>query len=447
MTETRPLRVAIVGSGPSGMYAAGHLLEAPSGTFAAGRLSRRVHQSIEVDVLDRLPTPWGLIRGGVAPDHPDKKKMARVYDAIAHRPGFRFIGNVCVGETVSPAQLSAWYDAVIYAIGADGERKLGIPGEDLPGCSSARRFVGWYNGHPDFSQEHFNLQTERAVIIGNGNVSMDVARILLKPVEALRQTDIAEHALEALSQSRIREVVILGRRGPAEAAFNFPELEELGDLPDTAISVEGAEALQTVLNASADGDPKMAALRKLCEERTVGQRRILLRFHTSPAEIVGDEKVEGLRLTSSNEVLSSGLILSAIGYRGRALQGLPFDEARGIFPNESGRVMDNGTPVPGAYVTGWIRRGPQGIIGSNKKCARDCVASLLADASAGAFSGSNSLNAQQRLEKFDALTRRIVHFCDWQKIDHAEREQGRPMSRPRIKFTRVEEMVQALDRA
>lgn len=441
MIDARPLRVAIVGSGPSGMYAAGHLLENPSGTFASGRLTRRVQQAIEVDVLDRLPTPWGLIRGGVAPDHPDKKKMALVYDAIAHRPGFRFIGNVQVGDAVTPADLASWYDAVIYAIGADGERALGIPGEHLPGCSSARRFVGWYNGHPDFTDATFDLQTERAVIIGNGNVSMDVARILLKPVDELRQTDIAAHALDALAQSRIREVVILGRRGPQDAAFNFPELEELGELPDTAIVVAGADALKTVLAAPLDGDPKMATLRRLCETRTTGQRRVVLRFHAAPLEVLGERNVEGLRLTVSNEIIETGLVFAAIGYRGRALSGLPFDETRGVIPNEAGRVIDAGRHVPGTYVTGWIRRGPQGIIGSNKKCARDCVASLLTDVSTGSLATADSLDARRVLAILTERAPALTTYTHWQRIDQGERREGSMISRPRLKFTRIDEML------
>ena len=446
MSELRPLRVAIVGSGPAGMYAAGHLLENAAGTFVSGRLLRRVKQPVEVDVLDRLPTPWGLIRGGVAPDHPDKKKMSRVYDAIAHRPGLRFIGKVRVGDSVSTAELSSWYDAVIYAVGAEGERRLGIPGEDLAGSLPARQFVGWYNGHPDFSDLRVDLRTHRAVIVGNGNVAMDVARILLKPVDELRKTDIADHALGALAQSQIREVVILGRRGPEDAACNFPELEELGELTDTAFAVEGNEAAAAI-GSAADSGLKMATLKALCASKRQGSQRIVMRFHTSPLEIIGGERVEAIRVTSAGfaagqgEVLETGLVLAAIGYRGLALEGLPFDAVRGIVPNQSGRVVNGGNALPGLYVTGWIRRGPQGIIGSNKKCARDCVGSLLADAEAGALPREGTLDPASVLRKLSERVPALTTYAQWQRIDRAERREGAKCSRPRVKFTRLEQLA------
>lgn len=450
MAEPRPLRVAIVGSGPAGLYAAGHLLENPAGTFINGRLVKRVKMPVEVDVIDRLPTPWGLIRGGVAPDHPDKKKMSRVFDAIAHRPGFRFIGNVSVGTSISPADLSSWYDAVIYAVGAEDERRLAIPGEDLPGSHAARQFVGWYNGHPDFSHLTFDLSSERAVIIGNGNVAMDIARILLKPVAALRQTDIAAHALAALAQSRVREVVILGRRGPEDAAFNFPELEELGELPDTAIGVEGAAAERVVLASTPAHGPKMAALKALCTQRRSGHRKIILRFHSAPVEVLGHHQVEGLRIASTGnagaetEVLQTGLVLAAIGYRGKALNGLPFDARRGVIPNRDGRVIDEGQPVPGAYVTGWIGRGPQGIIGSNKKCARDCVQSLIADADAGVLPAGGTLSADAVLSKLTKHAPSLTRYTDWQHIDRQEQHDGAQLSRPRLKRTTLAELLACL---
>jgi ferredoxin/flavodoxin---NADP+ reductase len=449
MAEPRPLRVAIIGSGPAGMYAAGHLLENPAGTFVDGRLVKRVNQPVEVDVIDRLPTPWGLIRGGVAPDHPDKKKMSRVFDAIAHRPGFRFIGNVCVGASIHPADLARWYDAVIYATGAEGERRLGIPGEDLPGSHPARHFVGWYNGHPDFSGLHFDLGCERAVIIGNGNVAMDIARILLSPVEALRQTDMAAHALAALAESRIREVVILGRRGPEDAAFNFPELEELGEVPDTAIIIEGVDAERAVMASTAAHGTKMATLKTLCNTNGSGRRRIVLRFHSAPTEIVGDTAVKGLRVATPGsssgptEVLDTGLVLAAIGYRGAALEGLPFDAARGILPNRGGRVLDEGVALPGTYVTGWMARGPQGIIGTNKKCARDCVQSLIDDADAGLLPTVGTLSADAVLAKLTERTPAVTSFAHWQGIDRQEQLSGARASRPRLKLTTLPELLAA----
>ncbi len=452
MSELRPLRVAIVGSGPSGMYAAGHLLETPGGTYVDGKLIKRVCIPIEVDVIDRLPTPWGLIRGGVAPDHPDKKKMSRLYDAIAHRPGFRLIGNVQIGDSVTPADLSAWYDAVIYAFGADDERRLGVPGEDLPGSSSARQFVGWYNGHPDFSQLSFDLSGERAVIVGNGNVSMDVARILLKPIDELRKTDIAAHALEALSASKIREILILGRRGPQDAAFNFPELEELGELPDTAISVEDASAAAAVMSSDADSVLKMQVLKRLCKQRSAGARRIILRFHTTPIEVMGAARVEGLRIAvpsnpaGESTVIRTGLVLAAIGYRGRAMAGLPFDDVRGVIPNRAGRVLAGRQAIPGSYVTGWIRRGPQGIIGSNKKCARDCVQSLLEDAHAGRLPEQGTLDADTVMAKLGERRVMATNYRDWQTIDATECREGARASRPRIKLSSIDEIFGAIGR-
>ena len=446
MAEARASRVAIVGSGPSGMYAAGHLLENAGGTFVDGKLVKRVNRPVEVDVIDRLPTPWGLIRGGVAPDHPDKKKMSRVYDAIAHRPGFRFIGNVTIGEAVGAQDLSSWYDAVIYAVGADGERRLGIPGEDLPGSLPARRFVGWYNGHPDFSDLKIDLDTERAVIVGNGNVSMDVARILLKPVEELRKTDIAAHALDALSKSRIREVIILGRRGPEDAAFNFPELEELGELEDTEIVVEDANAERAVLAAGPRSDVKLRILKQLCMRRLKASRRVVFRFHTVPVSIQGGAGISGLSVSSIDgsvmQMFDCGLVLAAVGYRGRAILGLPFDEARGIVPNDAARVIADGAIVPRTYVTGWIRRGPQGIIGSNKRCARDCVQAVLTDLELSAKHIANSLDASAVLAELTTKCPSLTTYGHWQAIDAHERREGARVNRPRVKVTRLASLLE-----
>lgn len=433
------------------MYAAGHLLENPGGTFVDGKLVKRVDRAVEVDVIDRLPTPWGLIRGGVAPDHPDKKKMSRVYDAIAHRPGFRFIGNVTIGEAVTPQDLSSWYDAVIYAVGADGERRLGIPGEDLPGSLPARRFVGWYNGHPDFSDLKIDLDTERAVIVGNGNVSMDVARILMKPVEELRRTDIAAHALDALSKSRIREVVILGRRGPEDAAFNFPELEELGELEDTEIVVEDQEAEHAVLRVGPRADVKLRILKELCTRRLNASRRIVFRFHTIPVAIQGESRLTGLKVSSVDgsrtQTLNCGLVLAAVGYRGRPIPGLPFDQARGIVPNDAARVLADGTVVPRTYVTGWIRRGPQGIIGSNKRCARDCVQALITDADLPPIRHASTLDAIEVLAELKTRCPTLTSYEHWQAIDAHERQEGEQVTRPRVKVTQLASLIAGFDQA
>ncbi len=442
MLDARPLRVAIVGSGPSGMYAAGHLLESPAGTFFEHGLTKRVRHPISVDVIDRLPTPWGLIRGGVAPDHLDKKKIASIYEAIARRPGFRFIGNIQVGADVSVSELATWYDAVIYAIGCDGERRLSIPGEGLAGSCSAHRFVGWYNGQPDFSHQTFDLQTDRAVIVGNGNVAMDIARILLKSVDELQKTDIASHALKALEKSTIREVVILGRRGPKDAAFNFPELEELGELHDTAIVVEGGSAL-TQLSSNHCNGTNLETLRALCARQRTGRRRIVLRFDTSPLAVLGGSHVTGVRVASEGveDEIKCGLLIAAIGYRGTALPGLPFDDIRGTIPSHEGRVIDSGKPVTGAYVAGWIRRGPRGIIGSNKKCARDAVMALLTDFELDRLPRLGTLAGDDVLARLRQQVPGATSFDHWKRIDQVERALGSNFARPRIKLTSLDELL------
>ncbi|MET9213481.1 MULTISPECIES: FAD-dependent oxidoreductase [unclassified Nocardia] len=428
----KPLRVAVVGAGPSGLYAAGHLLEGPGGTYLDGRLTALHTRAVEVDVFDRLPTQWGLVRHGVAPDHPDKKQVATVFEQIAARPGFRFFGNIEVGRDVLTRELAQWYDAVVYAVGATGDATLGIPGEDLPGCLAARAFVAWYNGHPDYSTAPIDLSGERAVVIGNGNVAMDVARLLTTPIDTLARTDIADHALDALRASRVREVVVLGRRGRQHGAFNNPELEELGHLPGVDLAVVHGEP-----EDSAALDPSTARkLRTLHDyatrPSTGAERRIVLRFQTSPLEVLGTESVRGLRVRGpdGDEVLDAGLVLRAIGYFGTPTPGLPFDHDRGVIPHTDGRI----TGVPGSYVTGWIKRGPRGIIGTNKKCARDTVRSLLADADAGALRPGTHTGEQ--VER--ALRERrpaLVDQVGWLALDHHERAAGLAAGRPRVKVT------------
>ncbi|MGY4101489.1 FAD-dependent oxidoreductase [Nocardia sp. R16R-3T] len=462
-----PLRVAVVGAGPAGMYAAGHLLEGPAGTYLDGQLQRLTDHPIEVDVFDRLPTQWGLVRHGVAPDHPEKKLVQTVFEAAAARPGFRFFGNVDIGNHISAQELSQWYDAVIYAIGASGDMSMGIPGEEVPGCLAARVFVAWYNGHPDYRDVDVDLSHERVVIVGNGNVALDVARILAMPIADLERTDIAPYALEALRTSRVREIVLLGRRGRVHGAFNNAELDELGELPGVDIVVEGDPPSDhnAVLG---DQDPatrrKVSTLRRYEHRPVAGhERAIVLRFLTSPVQLLGTDKVTGLlvsrnhlecddtdracaRPTGATEIIGTGLVLRAIGYCGIPLPGLPFDEVRGVIPNLDGRVVEDGRAMPGTYVTGWIKRGPRGIIGTNKKCARDTVRALRADAVAGALPRDGTL-APAAVERL--VRQRCPQLVDqrgWLCIDDYERRAGRALGRPRHKLTDIAEQLAAAAR-
>jgi ferredoxin--NADP+ reductase len=458
-TPESPLRVAVVGSGPSGFYAAEHLQQQPG-------------LAVQIDMYDRLPTPFGLVRGGVAPDHQKIKSVTRVYDRIAAHPEFRFYGNVELGRDITHADLTAYYHAVIYAVGARTDRRMGIPREYLPGSHSATEFVGWYNAHPDFRSLSFDLSGERAVVVGNGNVAMDLARILASPVEALAQTDIAEHALAALAGSRIREIVVLGRRGPAQAAFTTKELRELGNIPGCEVVVRPDEvALDPLSRHQVDATPdrtRDANLEVLGGYAAAGpaggDRRVVLRFLRSPVEIIGTERVEALvvarnelyrgedgqlraRVTDDVETIPVDLVFRAIGYQGVPLLGIPFDAMHGVIPNAAGRIVDpvSGDPVTGEYVVGWIKRGPRGIIGTNKPDSAETVEMLLEDLRAGRLDRPE-IPSRGVLEGLLRERRQdFVSYEDWQLIDLLEQERGRQAGdRPRIKFSRVEEMLTAL---
>ena len=458
-TTDTPLRVAVIGSGPSGFYAAEHLQE-------------QEQLVIQVDMYDRLPTPFGLVRGGVAPDHQKIKSVTRVYDRIADHPEFRFYGNVEMGRDLTHADLTAYYHAIIYAVGARTDRRMGIPREHLPGSHSATEFVGWYNAHPDFRHLGFDLSVECAAVVGNGNVAMDLARILASPAELLAGTDIAEHALEQLAASRIREIHVLGRRGPAQAAFTNKELKELGELPDTDVVVDPADlelgpALEARLAAAPDRtrDRNLEILRGYAARPPAGApRRIVLHFLVSPVEIVGSERVEELMVvrnelyesedgslrpqpTGRSTTLPVGLVFRAIGYQGVPLPGIPFDAMAGVIPNQAGRIMDprTGEPVAGEYVVGWIKRGPRGIIGTNKPDSQETVRMLLEDLAAGRLD-KEEVPSRVVLERLLAERRHdFVSYDDWQLIDLLEQERGRASGdRPRVKFSRVEEMLHAL---
>jgi ferredoxin/flavodoxin---NADP+ reductase len=447
----RPLRVAIVGSGPSGSYAAGHLLQ------QAGR-------PVEIDVYDRLPTPWGLVRGGVAPDHPKIKSVTRRFEKTAAQPEVRFFGHVEVGRDIGAEDLAQWYDAVVWAVGTAGDRRSGIPGEDLPGSVSATEFVGWYNGHPDFRDLEFDLSGERAIVIGNGNVALDVARMLTLTHDELAVTDIADHALETLRDSSITEIIVLGRRGPEQAAFTTPELLELGELRAADVAVDPREldvpdALrEPELSHTARRNAEVLgeyARRSLSDKR----KRIVLRFLASPVEILGDGRVEAVtvarnelvrdergalraKATGDMETIDAGLVLRAIGYTGTPLPGVPFDPTRGLIPHEGGRIVDGTGPVQGAYVAGWIKRGPSGVIGTNKKCAQETVDALLEDLEAGRLDlSARRPTGAEVLGRLLERQPRLVDYEGWQAIDRHERHLGEPAGRPRVKVTSIPELV------
>jgi len=459
MSESpQPLRVAIIGSGPSGLY-------------AAGALQRSTEVKAQVDVFDRLPTPWGLVRAGVAPDHPNIKAVTRMYEKTASHPEFRFFGNVEIGSDITVEELCERYHAVIYAFGAAADRRLGIAGEDLPGSWAATEFVAWYNGHPDYRDLEFDLSGERAIVVGNGNVAADVARMLALTHEELRVTDVADHALEALRDSAIREIVVLGRRGPAQAAFTNPEVLELGELQDADIIVDPKDVeLDEGSRRWLESDASDMTARRNVEIFTEYSRRvpegkrkrIVMRFLTSPVEIVGDGRVEGVvvernelveaddgtlkaKPTGQRETIPASLVFRSVGYRGVALPGVPFDEARAVIPNDGGRVLaePGGEPLRGHYVVGWIKRGPTGIIGTNKRDAQETVKALLEDVAAGKVLEC----PQPEREAIESLLAERcpdhVTYAHWQSIDRAEREAGEPQGRPRVKLCTVPELLDA----
>jgi len=435
------VRVAIVGAGPAGFYAAEQLLK----------------EDFEVDLFDVLPTPFGLVRSGVAPDHPNIKNVITRYEKTAKHPSFRFFGGVDIGADVSREDLLERYHGIVYAIGAASDNRLGIPGEDRPGSHPATEFVAWYNGHPEYADREFDLSATRAVVIGNGNVAIDVARMLVLDPDELARTDTADHALEALARSNIHEVILLGRRGPAQAAFTTPELRELGELmrADVVVDPEELELDEASEAALADRPTvrrNVEVLRDYAARDPRGRHhRLELRFLTSPVEIVGegeDGPVTGIRVvrnrldgdqravpTGEEETIACGLVLRSIGYRGRPLPGLPFDERRGTIPNEAGRVTGG---EAGEYVVGWIKRGPSGIIGTNKKDAQETTATLIADAREGRL---NEPAADAGDEWLRERVPGLVTWDGWEAIDAHEKERGAPHGRPRVKLVRVDEMV------
>jgi ferredoxin--NADP+ reductase len=466
MTDASPIRIAVIGSGPAGFYAAGHLLKAGA-------------ERVEVDMIERLPTPWGLVRSGVAPDHPKIKSVTRIYEKTAAHPQFRFFGNVTFGEHVSRAELLAHYHAIVYATGSPSDRPLGIPGEELPGSHAATEFVGWYNGHPDHTDLEVDLlKAERAVVIGNGNVALDVARMLVLAPSELAPTDTADHALEVLAHSNVNEVVVVGRRGPAQAAFTNPELLELGELADADVIVDPQELERALAVPDPQAEENATArrnveiLRSYAERPPTGQpKRIVLRFLLSPSALVagegghlggvelirnelvlGDDGKLRAQATAERETLTAGLLFRAIGYRGIPLPEVPFDERAAVIPNRGGCVTDPGTgeALPGEYVVGWIKRGPSGVIGTNKKDAQETVDAMLADLGLSSENGAGASAAGHAPTDPDpaaveALLRsrqpQLVTYTGWEAIDRHERALGEPAGRPRVKLTRIDELL------
>jgi ferredoxin--NADP+ reductase len=443
----------VVGSGPAGFYAAAALLGADP--------------PAEVDMFERLPTPWGLVRLGVAPDHPKLKEVSRAFERTALRPGFRFFGNVEVGRDLTQADLAGLYDAVVYAVGAQTGRRLGIPGEDLAGSWSATELVAWYNGHPDFQEIAFDLQAERAVVVGAGNVALDVARMLALTAEELAPTDTTDCAIDAIVGSGLREIVVLARRGPAQAAFTTPELKEMGELAGADILVDAAEleldpASEASLETSTNARRNLEVLRDFAAREPSGKpRAVRLRFGVSPVAIRGQTHVEGVEVvlnelvadesgrvravpTEERETIPCGVVFRSVGYLGVPLAGLPFEERRGTVPNDGGRVLDaDGAPLPGVYVAGWIKRGPTGVIGTNKKDATETIALLLEDARAGRLPEPERPDADAPVELLAERGVEFVSYAGWQAIDAVERAAGEPHGRPRIKLCTWDELLAA----
>jgi ferredoxin/flavodoxin---NADP+ reductase len=455
ISESR-LRAAVIGAGPSGFYTAEQLLGA----------------GFEVDLIDALPTPFGLVRAGVAPDHPKIKSVTRVYEKTAARPGFRFFGGVELGADIARTELLERYHAVVYAIGTSDENRLGIPGESRPGCYPATRFVAWYNGHPDAAGERFDLRARRAVVIGNGNVAVDVARMLVLEPGELALTDTADHALRALSDAQVEEVVLLGRRGPAQAAFTNPELRELGELTRADVHVDRAELELDEHSArwlaeQGDGTAKrnVELLAEFSRREPAGRRhRVSLRFLRSPVEVLGegdDEPVTALRVvhnriepgpsgalravaTERVEEIECGLVLRSIGYRGRPVDDVPFDERRGLIRNVGGRVCDEESRSHrGEYVVGWIKRGPSGVIGTNKKDAADTVAKIVEDSADGALNEAVDPDPKAAARWILERVPTAVEWDGWRAIDERERLAGEPAGRPRVKLVTRADLLAA----
>ena len=445
LDANRPLRVAVIGAGPSGIYAAEALIKSEI--------------AVSVDVFDRLPTPYGLVRYGVAPDHQTIKSVAKVMQKVLQDPRVRFLGHVEYGRDLTHADLKRHYDAVVYTVGASSDRHLNVPGEDLPGSLSATEFVAWYNGHPDYQHLNIRLDVKGVAVVGMGNVAVDVTRILAKSVEELRQTDIADHALPVLAESQVTDIYMLGRRGPAQAKFTTKELRELGELHNADIVVRAEELeLDEKSAASIAHDPAMLknleVLREFAAKPLTGKpRRVHIRFFVSPVAILGEGRVQRIRLeknrldenlnavgTGEFEELEVGMVLRSVGYKGVPLPGVPFDSRKGVIPNQGGRVLREGQVAVGEYTAGWIKRGPSGVIGTNKADATETIKLLLQDAPSLPLAPEP--DPQAIVQLLQARGVRYVTLEHWLKLDALECAQGQAQGRPRVKLTSIEKMLE-----
>ncbi len=448
-TEERPLRVAIIGSGPSGFYAADALFKAKI--------------PVVVDMFDRLPTPFGLLRGGVAPDHQKMKTLGNYYNRTATtNPTFSFYGNIKIGQDISIETLKKHYDAIVYAVGAETDKKLSIPGEDIKGSHTATEFVGWYNGHPDYQNRNFNLDADSVAIIGQGNVAIDVTRILAKTPEELASSDITENALTKLKTSKIKNIYLIGRRGPVQAAFTELELKELGELSACDVTVDPADLELNDASQSELDDEKshkarknMAVLKDFASREKTGKpKTIHIKFFKSPLEIQGSDHVETILLgknalsgdafsqranaTNETDLLPCQLVFRSIGYKGISIPGAPFDEKKGVIPNEGGRVS------VGEYAVGWIKRGATGVLGTNKPDSTNTIKALIEDISS--LTACENPSSEPILDELKSNNIRVVTYADWQKIDAEELRLGESKEKPREKFTSVTDILEFLDK-
>jgi NADPH-dependent glutamate synthase beta subunit-like oxidoreductase len=450
----RPLRVAVIGAGPAGIY-------------TADALTRQDAVPVTVDLVDRLPTPFGLVRHGIAPDHPKMRAIRDTLHRTLDHPDVRFVGNVEIGQDLSLDDLRRHVDAVVYTYGASLDRRLGIDGEDLPGSIAATDLVNWYTGHPDAHRglvEEALPHARSVVVIGVGNVALDVARVLARTPEELHPTDMPQHVLDVLAAAPVEEVTVLGRRGPAQASFTTQELRELGEMAGATVLVDAAD-----LELDPDAEERASTDRNVSRNLAVlrgwvghepeeGKVRLRLRFFSRPVRLLGEERVNGIEVertavdgdgratgTGEVDVLPADLVIRSVGYRGTQLPGLPVDERTATVPHEEGRVLRDGRPSPGEYVAGWIKRGPTGVVGTNKHDARETVASLLADAADGTLRVGGPVD-----DLVDTLVARgaePVLLDDWRAIDAAEVALGATTGRARTTLHEWETLLAAVRKA